>query len=542
VLAALTSDKRTEQLERLVMRFGAPRESLSLHGGQLVAWPGPVAARLTAQAALYGTRESGDWASAHVGEHGIVLESGPLAGRPWFVATGAGLATTHLGALLVALGPAVPALDRTFLAALSTGDWPADATRSPREGVRTLGPGLRCRVHRGRASALERAVAPALEPLDPRGAVTALRRALEGAVHRALGARTAVSVSGGLDSTGVLAFAAREQPDVLAMALDFDEPGRDAEHRDVACAHLRVPVRLVAPEAGGAHVLSTMIVDALPTAWPTAPLEIELARAARAAGATVVLTGNGGDDVLDGDPVLVARSLRRDPVATLRSLLALRGPGLPPPLCRLRSWVLGPRARAMAPLALRRLRDAHALRTSMPWLRRDAARLLATHDRGDERDRYQTFASGHWLTGVSVFRHQVEVASGVARRDPLLDPELVRFVLALPPEALFAGGWTRGLYREVLRDLLPESMVFRSTKGGFEPGFRRMVEAAGGFTALAPLARVRRLADLGIVEPRRFRTAWESLVSAPDDARWIDVWPALSVEAFLASVDDAPHA
>lgn len=540
MLAALTGPARGAHIAKLLARYGPPRARDGEGDAEILVWPGPIEAHVQPRSSTFGSHGAGDAAMARLVDGGILLESAPLSGRPWFVADRHGVATTHFEALRVAVGTSNLELDHVFVAALACGDWSPAPSRGPWRGLRTLGPGARCLMAHGTAGAIERSPLAPLAERDPQDAVAELRDHIARAVRRTLGARTAVSVSGGLDSTGVLAFVSSEQPDVLALALDFDEHGGDAKHREAAAKHLSISVTSVPPEDGAPLVLPTMTVDGMPTAWPTAPMEVALAHAARRAGADVLLSGGGGDHVLDGDPRCLARSIRR-PVSMLRRLLALRGPDLPSPLGRLRSWVLAPRARRLAGPALRHLRDRHALVASLPWLRGGVADLLVAHRSALGRDRFDDFAGGHWLTGLAVFRHQLEVASGLTHRDPFFHPDLVRFVLSLPPERLFAGGWMRGLYREVLRGMLPDSVVFRDTKGGFEPGFTRMVRAAGGFSALEPLADVRYLADLGIVEPRRFRAAFGALAAAPEEARWIDVWPALSVEAFLRSVDDGQH-
>jgi hypothetical protein len=131
-------------------------------------------------------------------------------------------------------------------------------------------------------------------------------------------------------------------------------------------------------------------------------------------------------------------------------------------------------------------------------------------------------------------RHQQEVAGGVVRVDPYMDPTLVGFMASLAPETLIHGAVRRGLFREAIRGLVADSLRNRTTKAGFEHCFVRALEAAGGFESLRHLARATALADAGLVEPRSFARAFDELASRPLESwGWGDVWPALMVESFL---------
>ena len=181
----------------------------------------------------------------------------------------------------------------------------------------------------------------------------------------------------------------------------------------------------------------------------------------------------------------------------------LRGANLPPAHRRLLSFALSP-VRSAAPVArLLRARDARDTRALFPWARArtidaivDAAGDGAPLARAAaERYAELTFhAHNSWMARGP--RALYEAASGCPRVDPYLDDAFVRFVASVPPEHMFHGGWIRGLFREAMRGLVPDSVRLRTTKAGSEPAMRAMVEAAGSFEAFADLADVGRLADL----------------------------------------------
>jgi hypothetical protein len=131
-------------------------------------------------------------------------------------------------------------------------------------------------------------------------------------------------------------------------------------------------------------------------------------------------------------------------------------------------------------------------------------------------------------------RHAEEVASGIERVDPYLDRTLIREVERFPAEWLLHGGMRRGLFREAMRDLLPDSVRMREDKASFEPALVRFVSAAGGLESFRELANAVRLGELGLVDRRAFAAAVEVFVRSPDDGdAWTTVWPTLAVEAFL---------
>src|SRR5690349_4071431 len=83
-------------------------------------------------------------------------------------------------------------------------------------------------------------------------------------------------------------------------------------------------------------------------------------------------------------------------------------------------------------------------------------------------------------------------ATSASWQSPYLDPELVDFVRRIPPERMFHNGWSRGLYREAFRGLMPERVRQRRTKSGVAEAVREGVRGAGGICAFEDLLTLRR--------------------------------------------------
>ena len=60
------------------------------------------------------------------------------------------------------------------------------------------------------------------------------------------------------------------------------------------------------------------------------------------------------------------------------------------------------------------------------------------------------------------------MASSIEVRLPFLSHELVEFVFRLPEEYIINNGWTKWILRSAIDGLLPDSIVWRKKKIGFE--------------------------------------------------------------------------
>lgn len=385
----------------------------------------------------------------------------------------------------------------------------------------------------------------------PWEAAAGLRRALDDTIDRAVGAarRVAVLTGGGLDSAGLLALATawaqRAGGTAFGVALDFAGDGDDRPHLAALQARLGCEVLRVSPEDAADRIaLVRAGVDAIPCTAPTAPMEIELMARARANGAEVVLMGVGGDELFDGNPRSLASMARGGQIyQAVRAARGLRG--FATPRSPVASWVVRPLLAACVPRALRIARARRSSRRPAPaWAgprlaayfamsrARDldsAARRIAVGE--DPTTKSTDLAYRHYLAWG---RHVEQVGAGVERVDPYLDRTLIRQVERLPGEWLLHGGRRRGLFRESMRGLLPDSLRLRDDKASFEPALVRFVRAAGGLASLDDAAHATQLGDLGIVDRRAFRAAFEAFRANPaDEDAWTTVWPALCVESFL---------
>jgi asparagine synthase (glutamine-hydrolysing) len=87
---------------------------------------------------------------------------------------------------------------------------------------------------------------------------------------------------------------------------------------------------------------------------------------------------------------------------------------------------------------------------------------------------YNTFVNG--LEELLRFADRNSMAHAVETRLPFLDHALVEFLFSLPPDLKIHNGWTKWLLRKSVENILPKEIVWRKDKVGFEPPQKKWME------------------------------------------------------------------
>lgn len=538
-----------------VRRAGLPPPTTTLERGSAVVlcW-GPSRALDTdgLQIGTETTLEDGDVAEARLQASAIELATSPLVGRPFFHARRDtfAVASTRLEWLLRLL-PERPALHIGSLAAHVGGMGAGYREQTIYEGVLATAPGERLHLS-PRAARKEEIACRVGEPLEGIPAeelAEMLWGELVASVERATRGVATVGMlaSGGLDSSGVLAALAHvrgaSQKDLRAFNISFGGHGDDRPHLRAVCRSLGVVLVEIPPTEGAERLVPTLVQDAQPYASVLVAAEVALNRRAREQGVDLLLSGNGGDELLDGEPNEFAARARYAPLSAIRDLRRVVGPDFEPPWERVRKHIVYPLLKPLVPEPVLAWRRRRLLRRTQPWfLRSDDVELAEAFGGGhlpvDQTpdERYRTLSRAPWLRSSARGRAQMEITSGCMRRDPLLLPAFVRFVARIPPAALFHGNMLRGLYRLALRGRIPDAVRLRTDKAASEPAFLQVVQSLGGFAALRPAFELRRLAALGLVDPKAMREELARMERAPMDCTW-SPFAAVAVEELLRQRD-----
>lgn len=374
-------------------------------------------------------------------------------------------------------------------------------------------------------------------------AVARIRAELERAVHRRLADATApgVLLSGGLDSGSVAALAG-----CRAYSVTFPHHPDADESRLIDLSGLpgvRVAVHRAGVLAGALDYLDAWgLPPTSPNLFFWGPLFDQAARD----GITVMLDGEGGDEVFGFSPYLIADRLRHGRLAAAIGL-ARRWPGGPG---HVRDRLLRYGVRGMLPscahLFARRLRglDSYA----PPWLDRRLAATWLESSRaafewkeldGPRWWAYLTSGITRGIGPAAVYEQARRRAAGagIQSRHPLVDVDLIQLVLRLDPALAFDARHSRPLLREAMNGALPDRVRLRPGKSYFDSVFHRALAEID-----LPLAR--RLLDPTRAELAAYvnlaalnRQLFDA-AARPTESWALTLWRLLTAECWLRQQSD----
>jgi asparagine synthase (glutamine-hydrolysing) len=311
-------------------------------------------------------------------------------------------------------------------------------------------------------------------PRDPTLAARRLRDLLSDSVRLRLRSDVAVgtSLSGGVDSAGIVTLVSRlaDDQDRHAFTAAFAGFERDEwAYAEAAASAAGVGVHHAIRPTSDELLddLSALVCDQ-EEPFPSTSIYAQwrVMQAARETGVIVLLDGQGADELFGGyagiagwvlrslGPGAVIRGVAADPAVTGEVLAAY-----------------------LAGRAPRRLVHRHRLRRASPYVARELA--IAASDEAE-------FASD-WLSGGPPLRQELarqafrtslphlcryvdrnSMAHSVEARLPFLDPRVAEFALSLPPNLVLRNGETKQVLRDALRGLVPDAILNRRDKVGYE--------------------------------------------------------------------------
>jgi asparagine synthase (glutamine-hydrolysing) len=386
-----------------------------------------------------------------------------------------------------------------------------------------------------------------LEPQDPpQDAVGAVRAKLLDAVRLQLRADVPVGtcLSGGIDSSSIAVAVAHlgheRQKTVTAY---FEDAGFDER------PYARAVVDRTDADAHWVTFTAADLVENLPAivqaqGEPFGSTSIcagwYVMREAKRAGLTVMLDGQGGDELFAGYRAYFGYRLSdllragrvAEASAELRAFAQVNGP----------RWaavaLVNPHVPDRVRLAARaRLRGSASL--AAPELR-----TLPPVNGGngyafpDRLRRYQQLVlSRRGLPELLRYEDRNSMAHSLEARVPLLDHRIVELAFSLPGDELIRRGETKSVLRRALGDLLPPEVASRRDKLGFVTPERRFFRAELGHLA-ADVFASRSFADRGFVDAPAARRRLEGHRRGELDAG-MELWRVLNLELWAQRFLDA---
>lgn len=284
-----------------------------------------------------------------------------------------------------------------------------------------------------------------------------------------------VTLSGGLDSTGVLAAASRASGTPMTCFTSiYSDKSKDERHW-AGLASKAVNAQLIPVAAPQEEWLQTLRqiawhMDAPGYSPAVYPLW-HLMKRARAERVPVLLEGQGADEALAGYPQYAVLDLlsyvrnRTGVPVSLRGVTSRFG-GLQRTFTL--RWALTWMAREVSPALLQWHRQRVGFQSLMQPDVMIPDRPAAT-DRGADlaRDRLQDDHAVNILPGLLHYGDAMSMAHGIETRNPFLDYRLVEWMFRLPPRLRFNHGETKWVLREYLRKNGQPEIGNRPDKKGY---------------------------------------------------------------------------
>lgn len=360
-------------------------------------------------------------------------------------------------------------------------------------------------------------------------------------LHRVSDVPVGAFLSGGIDSSAVVAMASRQQADpVKTFSIGFEEAGFDelGYARDVAqhlgTDHYDLVVR---PDVVAIVEDLTWYLDE--PFGDTSAIPTYMVSKLAATQVKVVLSGDGGDEVFAGyDRYTVEeREQRFDRIPdSIKRAAGAVGGALPPGTKGkrfLQHLALSGAERYVDASTMFRADDLRRL------LHRDAYHAIARHDAADRAARSMDSFDRDWLSAAQRWDlmaylpqdiltkvDRMTMAHSIEARPPLIDHRLVEFAATIPTRFRIKDGQTKYLFKQAMRGVLPDHIIDRPKHGFAVPLARWLRHDLATFARdilLSSTARDRNLFNLRYVE---------RLLQLNDRGRDLDLqlWTLLSLE------------
>ena len=269
-----------------------------------------------------------------------------------------------------------------------------------------------------------------------------------------------VSLSGGLDSSSILALASERTTGLVGIT--FGDPAVAATEgpavRAIA-AFTKTRARFVWPSAEDLINAydETLVAQDAPFNDVSVVAQFLVFRAAREEGLKVMLGGQGADEVLMG--------YRKYQLAALRDTLR-RGEARSSLRHALSTVRMVQAELGQASLYLRQLRRYVGGRGLHSLVSADTEPFFLGAD-GDARSRQVADIVTNSLPTLLRYEDRNSMGNGVESRLPFMDHELAEFSVAMPTAAKLRNGYGKWVLRAAMRDRLPPPVLMTRRKVGF---------------------------------------------------------------------------
>jgi asparagine synthetase B (glutamine-hydrolysing) len=295
------------------------------------------------------------------------------------------------------------------------------------------------------------------------------------------------------------------------------------------------------------------VVCPAPPAFVFAPPFLHLLGEAKTQGCEVVLTGDGGDELLLATPAWAADLIRAGEWVQVGRLLKTlirfwKGPMVAG--FRTVLWSYGLRAllrdwawKTAPALAMRRRRELHA-KVFPAWVAPEPRLRRQLESRYEERCERQIGEDSFYLAHLNMFlldpgTHMVfeeqfyrNSRTGVATLHPFWHRPVADLLLRTPPKVLIGGGRSKSLIRTTMARRFPR-LGFEKQKKVLSDDYAREVFRGELPGVWQNLGGARRLAEFGLVDTDLYRARLSRLPNSDNVRELYQSWHGASVETWI---------
>ncbi|HSC53854.1 MAG TPA: asparagine synthase (glutamine-hydrolyzing) [Phnomibacter sp.] len=279
-------------------------------------------------------------------------------------------------------------------------------------------------------------------------------------------------LSGGIDSSAIASAASPlfrlKNNDVFSAvtACSIDPTNDDRNYASAVAEKLGLNWIPILPEMGEFQqaIQHAILVQEEPVVSSSTIMQYFVMKAAKEAGLKVMLDGQGADELLLGYLPHIAWIIETLPVSE-RFNAAMQA-------CRNNAMSMGRFLSVYFYHTNLQMKNARQMRR---WNHLDEGlknQLREAHISENEKNTLHSKQTAELTHGslpmLLRYADKNAMAFSIETRLPFLDPALVEFIMNLPVHILLKDGWSKYLLRKAMQPLLPDQVVWRRKKIGFE--------------------------------------------------------------------------
>ena len=150
-------------------------------------------------------------------------------------------------------------------------------------------------------------------------------------------------------------------------------------------------------------------------------------------------------------------------------------------------------------------------------------------------DMYTAIFSG-WAPTVLTENYELMVSlHGIEMRQPYRDRRLVEFALAVPPDQLWRKGWSRVVFRNAMKGIVPDQILQRRGKGVFTPQFDSVL-AGSQAQQVKSMSENSVLVRLGVADAGVLRALVAQYQNCPEDGTSLVISDLIALELICREI------